>query len=204
MIAFNRPPRPTSNAWQAAFLSLLPTIRKYAESAFRYLHATEREEAIQEAIANACVAYARLVQQDRSDRAFATVLVRYAIAQVRDGRKVGTSMNTRDVMSKRAQRRHGFTVDRLDSSDPAWFEAVVADTRTPVVDQASFRIDFPEWLKKLSRRDRRVALKLAEGHSTSDVAERFGLSAGRVSQLRSQFHTSWRSFHHETAVENDL
>jgi RNA polymerase sigma factor (sigma-70 family) len=200
MITFNRQSPAAEPAWQAAFSSMLPTIHRYARRAFRHLPVTEQEEAVQEAIANACVAYARLVQQGRCERAFPTVLARFAIAQVRDGRKVGTSINTRDIMSKRAQQRHGFTVERLDRFDhrgEQWIEAIVPDSRTPIADQVWFRIDFPEWLRRLSRRDRRVALELAEGNSTSDVARQFRLSPGRVSQLRRQLHDTWQTFHGE-------
>jgi hypothetical protein len=200
MIAFNRQLSAAEPAWQAAFSNMLPTIQKYARLAFRHLPATEREEAVQEAIANACVAYARLVQQGRCERAFPTVLARFAIAQVRDGRKVGAAINSGDVMSRRAQQRHGFTVERLDRFDHCgghWIEAVVPDSRTPIVDQVWFRIDFPEWLRRLSRRDRRVALVLAEGNRTNDVARQFRLSPGRVSQLRRQLYDTWQTFHGE-------
>jgi hypothetical protein len=36
---------------------------------------------------------------------------------------------------------------------------------------------------------------LAVGGRTGEVARRFGLSQGRVSQLRRVFATSWRRFH---------
>jgi DNA-binding NarL/FixJ family response regulator len=149
------------------------------------------------------VAYARLVQQGRSERAFPTILARFAIAQVRDGRKVGTSINSRDVMSRRAQQRQKFMVERIDRFEHGgaqWAEAIVADSRTPIADQVWFRIDFPEWLRRLSRRDRRVALVLAEGHRTSDVAKRFRLSPGRISQLRHQLHDAWQTFHGEAVL----
>jgi hypothetical protein len=47
MIAFNRQSTPAEPTWQAAFSAILPTIRSYAQHAFRYLPATEREEAVQ-------------------------------------------------------------------------------------------------------------------------------------------------------------
>lgn len=203
MIAFNQRRRSSRHAWQKAFVALLPKIRQYVESAFRRLLGEEREEAIEEAIANACVAFARLARQGRSDRAFPTALARFAIRQVRSGRKVGTSLCSRDVMSRQAQQRRQFTVERLhyfDAGDDQWVEGVVPDPRTPVLDQVWFRLDFPEWLAQLSRRDRRVALQLAQGHSTSHVAKRFRLSAGRVSQLRRELHESWQEFHGEMVL----
>ncbi len=40
-------------------------------------------------------------------------------------------------------------------------------------------------------------LDLMAGERTLDVANRFGLSAGRVSQKRREFHDDWRRFHGE-------
>ena len=53
------------------------------------------------------------------------------------------------------------------------------DTRTaPVPEIVTFRCDFADWLKRLNRRDRRIAETLALGNRTSDVAKRFNVSAG--------------------------
>ena len=120
------------------------------------------------------------------------------MAQVRDGRTVGSSQNVREVLSCYAQRKKGFSVQRLDHYDweeQQWIEAVVADTRTPVFDQVWFRIDFPAWLARLSPRNRRIAKLLAAGFSTGEVATKFGISASRVSQMRRQLHDSWMEFH---------
>ena len=53
--------------WHAQFLSMLPTIRDHAAATFKHLNFEAREEAIQEAIANAVVVYARLVQLKKVD-----------------------------------------------------------------------------------------------------------------------------------------
>ena len=191
-----------SAIWQDRFAALLPVVLKYVAPAFHKLRPEAKAEAVQEAVANACVAYARLVERGKESLAFATVLARYAVAQVRAGRQVGGRLNIRDVSSDYAQYRKQFRLERLDRYDPeegCWQEAVVEDYRTPVADQVSFRIDFPAWLNSLSRRDRKIAQNLADGQSTSEVARRFGLSLGRVSQLRREFERSWLAFHGEEA-----
>ena len=71
---------------------------------------------------------------------------------------------------------------------------MVEDHRTPVVDQVCFRVDFPDWLSRLNRRNRRIAESLAHGNSTHAVARQFRVSAGRVSQLRREFYESWEQF----------
>ncbi|MEX2169444.1 MAG: hypothetical protein WD851_09035 [Pirellulales bacterium] len=190
--------RPTD--WQPLLLAMLPVIRRTLRIAFRHLHRGDREEAIQEATANVCVALARLVKQGRSERAYATVLARFAAAQVSSGRQVATPLNGQEILSRYAQYKQGFHVARLErycAEDRAWREAVMADTRTPIPDQVWFRIDFPEWLKKLSRRKRRIALALAAGRCPSEVASEFRLSRGRISQLRRELLKSWSAFHGE-------
>lgn len=203
MIAFRKSARSRDgdSTWREAFVEMLHTIRRYAEAAFCGLDEEAREEAVQEAVCNALVAYERLDRQGKADVASPSALARFAVAQVRDGRKVGTRQNSRDVMSQTAQQRHGFGVQRLDRYDwvdQEWTEAVVEDCRTPVPDQAAFRIDFPAWLATRSRRDCQVALKLGVGYSGEEVAKQFQLSPGRISQLRRQFHESWLAFHGET------
>jgi hypothetical protein len=71
---------------------------------------------------------------------------------------------------------------------------LVDNRRTPVPDQAAFRIDFPSWLSTLSARDRRIVSDLAAGERTGDVARKFDVSAGRISQMRGQLKESWEAF----------
>jgi transposase-like protein len=184
---------------------MLPTIAAYARLAFRHHNPEARQEAVEECLANALVAYVRLVQLGKVSLAYPTVLARYAVAQVNDGRKVGGHLNVQEVLSPYCQRRKKITVERLDHFDEeenAWQEAVVQDTRTASVpDIVAFRCDFTDWLASLPRRDRRIAQSLAIGHGTSDVAKRFDVSAGRISQLRRELAKSWRAFIDE-APEN--
>jgi hypothetical protein len=45
---------------------------------------------------------------------------------------------------------------------------------------------------------RRIAKTLANGERTGDVARKFGLSDGRISQIRKELAASWQSFLGET------
>ena len=191
-------------AWHGDFLRMLPTIRHVAKVSFRHLHGDTFDDAVEEVIANACVAYKRLVDLGRTDVAYPTVLARYAVAQRNEGRRVGTPQCVRDVLSPYAQKRKRIVVERLDyfdEEDGEWREAVVEDYRTPVADQVAFRCDFPAWLQSQSKRNRRIAESLAIGLRTKDVARKFRLSWGRVSQLRREFHTLWQEFHGEVVAE---
>lgn len=196
MIAHVTPIRSDSCDLEREFLAMLPGIRAFAEYAFRRLRPEARDEAIQEVTASAFVAFVRLVDRGHTQLAFASVLARYAVAQYLAGRRTGTRLNSADVMALGRRRR--FTIeslDQFDSRDGVWREAVVEDTRTPVADQASFRVDFSEWLSRLPSRDRRVAESLAASYTTGEVAEQHGISPGRVSQLRRELQEGWERFH---------
>jgi hypothetical protein len=189
-------------AWHATFVDMLPTIVAQARFAFRQLNPEAREEAIQEVVCNACQSFSRLDAMGKQAIVYPTPLARYGIAHARQGRKVGSRLCIRDVMSVYCQRRKGINVERLDfvGRYAGWRDAVVQDTRnSPAPDIVSFRVDFAAWLRGLPRRDRRIAKALAMGDRTSEVSQRFHLSAARVSQLRRELSLSWRQFQGEAA-----
>src|SRR5262249_53763961 len=100
-------------------------------------------------------------------------------------------------------RLHGFAVGKLPDfstldGNPLE-DALVENTVSPVPDQVAFRLDFPAWLATLSRRNREIAEDMALGHGTGHLARRFGLTQGRISQLRRELYESWRRFHKEVA-----
>ena len=195
----NRVAKPQSlSAWHAGFLTMLPAIVTHARVAFRCLDPDAKAEAVQEVVANAFVAFARLVQLGKIDIAYATPLARYAVAQVRDGRRVGGHLKIQDVSSAHCQRQKKVTMewlDHFDKEENAWKEAVVVDTRSaPVPDIVAFRCDFADWLHRLPRRNRRIAQFLAVGNRTGETARKFGVCEGRVSQVRKELAESWRAF----------
>jgi hypothetical protein len=188
---------PETASWQQRFLQLLPRIRSQAQSRFRHLPPEAREEATAEVVASSLVSYARLVALGQEDRAFATTLVRYAIAQFRAGRRVGSHMNVRDLTSDLCRQKNGVSIEQLDHFDnPAdeWQEIVVEDRHSGPAEVASTRIDFGAWLESLPVRTRHVAETLATGEATSHVARMFGCSASRVSQLRRELYRGWLTF----------
>ena len=148
-------------------------------------------------ICNACVAIARLAELGKLDLAYASPLARYAVAQVKDGRVTGGHLNCQDISSPYCQRLKGVTVARLDkydSEEECWQEILIADDTCTPAELAASRIDFPAWLATLKPRDRRIAMKLATSETTSNTARKFGISEGRVSQLRKELKAAWDEF----------
>jgi DNA-binding NarL/FixJ family response regulator len=186
----------------AKFLAMLPRIRRQAGYYLRYVSKKERADAIQEVVASAFVSYARLIERGKSDLAYAGPLARYGARQYLSGRRVGSRMNGHDITSDYCRRRKRFMVEQLDRfDDPTgeWEQLVVEDKHSTPADVASTRIDFRAWLAQLKRQTRQIAKDLAQGYSTSEVACKHGISAGRVSQLRRELYQAWRVFTGEVA-----
>ena len=184
-------------AHHAEFLAMLPAIRRSAQVAFRKLPPELRHDLIEKVIANSYVAFARLVERGQADRALATPLARYAIAQIRVGRRVGSRLRIGDALSTYAQYRKQFSVERLDhfsEEKGCWGEILVEDKRATPADVAACRIDFAEWLRRLTARLRKIALALAAGETTSAAARMFGVSPARISQIRELLRKSWAEF----------
>jgi len=180
-------------AWHAGFLAMLPAIRRHLKVAFRGLDPEARDEAVQKGVCNALTAYVRLHERGKLAQAYPTPLAQYAVRQIRQGRKVGGNLNVRDVSSPYCQRLKQVILERLDKWDTeqGWMEIVVEDRHVSPADVARVRLDFAAWLKSLSRRHRKVALDLASGHRTKDVARKYRVSDGRISQLRRELRLTW-------------
>ena len=179
-------------------MKLAPRISKYARFAFRHVRGQDREDLIQETIANAMVAFRRLVRRGRESVAHGSVLAKYAIRQIKDGRRVGSKLRINEMLSKYAQKHKGFPaplrIDFYDPTEEEWTQRVVEDRTAGPADIACTRIDFSDWLDSLKRRDRRVAEFLAKGETTKATAAKFHVSQGRVSQLRRELAESWHRF----------
>jgi len=183
--------------WHKQFLKMLPLIRRHAAVSFRHLDPEARAEAVQEVVCNALAAFRRLVELGKADVAYASPLARYAVAQVRAGRRTGGRLNIRDVSSNYCQQRKSIQVDRLDRFDEeegCWLETLVEDKTAGPADIAASRVDFSEWMRSLPSRQRRIANVLATGETTKATARKFHVTAGRVSQLRQELMTSWHQF----------
>ena len=199
----NSPSQSQARNCHDKFLCLLPSIRRQARFAFRTARHEQKEELVAEVVANSFSAFARLAERGKQDLAYAGPLALYAIRQVRAGRRVGGSRGTRDILSPRVIAREGLIrvpMYERDQETGAWREFLIEDRTAGPADTAAARIDFAAWFRSLVRRQRRIARTLAHGETTSTVARMFGVSAARVSQVRSELADSWAAFQGEALV----
>jgi len=137
------------------------------------------------------------------ERGYATPLAMYAAKQFRAGRKVAGKVRGKRGGDVSAAVERGLvqvaSISRFDRKLAAWQDITLADGRVTPADLAAFRLDFAAWMRRLPNTLRQIANCLALGEKTKDVAARFGLTAGRISQIRRTLELSWQAFQGEAA-----
>jgi hypothetical protein len=196
---------------QAQFLNLLPKIQEHARIYFRHvLCADQKADKIAETVALAWKWLVRLHERRKDVSRFPMVFVFLVAKAVSCGRRATGVDSARDVLSPLAQRRHVFNVESLSRSQDTQSarlagvdggirfdgleERLHGNTRTTVVDQVVFRIDFRAWLATLTARERKIIRVMMLNERTRDLARTFGVSPGRISQIRHDFKKGWRSY----------
>jgi DNA-directed RNA polymerase specialized sigma24 family protein len=202
----------TQTAVQARFVAILPRIELHARIFFRDVRCPhKREDYVQETRALAWKFFTRAIEQGKNPLTFVSRIATFAARHVRSGRRLCGQERSRDTMSPLAQRRRGFTVKTLPVTTTQPHEQCYANPHgqrlmdaleerlrdnslTAVPEQVCFRLDFPAWLNTLSDRDRRVVEDLMQDERTRHVANKYGITPGRVSQLRRELMQRWRRF----------
>ena len=207
-----------STSLHDVFLALLPKIQTHASISFRHIRCpATRADKIAETIALGWKWFVRLHERGKNINEFVMHFVALVAKAVKSGRRIAGMAKAKDVMSERCQARHGFNVESLPTSPRASYEAryskphgqqdydafeerLADNAITPPPDAAAFRIDFPQWRSSRSERDRRLIDLLMLDTRTKDAARTFGVSPGRVSQKRLEFHEDWLRFHGEESA----
>ena len=182
----------------ASFLAMVPRIVTHGQISFRHIRCPlQKEDAIAEMVAIAWLWHVRLAQRGRDGSQFVNALACYAARRVQSGGRLTGMDRSGDVLSSRAQRAHDFVVVQLpdhNSLNPTLADALCDNMHTPILDQVAFRQDFPAWRRTRTERDRRIIDRLMLGERTLAVSRMYGISPGRISQLRRDFHDDWARF----------
>ena len=192
----------TSRRWQDNFMAIVPAIQTHAAISFRRCNPVDREEAAAEATAAACLSYRSLARQRRLGWAYVGTLANFAVRRVAQHRLVGGHQSSRDVLSPLTAKKKGVVVTTLspwDASENTWRDVAVESKRVSPADHAAFNVDFAQWLGQWAPRHRRIINALAAGERVTDLAQRFRVSLGRISQLRRRYERSWELFQGENA-----
>jgi hypothetical protein len=197
MIAINREHPSSESQWQAEFVAMLPEINRWLRLAFRQLGLEAREDAIEEGIVHSLLNYSRLYAQGRAAQANASSLAWYATRAVKRGRPAAGRMNGKDVSSRYAQIGSKVGFERQNGE---WMDKLVQDKRASIPDVVAAKMDVGAWFATLTKKMKQIASDLALGYSTSEAALKYGLTAGRISQLRRALEASWLAYQQESTV----
>jgi len=186
--------------WQQPFAKMLPAIRSTARNALLFRDNESRKDSTQDAVPHAIGIYRRLHHRSESTKATAGSLGRYAVLQHLDGRRFGTARCRHDVMHtvvhRRADPSRGPMPRRCEHVGMR-INHVIDHDRLSILDQVAFRVGFRDWRPRLPERHQCIVGALGRGGTANDVANEFGISSARVSQLRRQYADSWVKFRGE-------
>jgi len=203
----------SASAEQRIFLEIMDQVLNHAQFAFRHVkNDADRDDYIQETLCLAWKWVRRLLERGKDPREFPSAIAGFATKHLKSGRRfVGGKLGLKDALSKIAQARHDFTVKPLPASTASdreklysnphgqrrqdlWEEILQEHDRSPVPEQAAFRIDFPAYRLSYDQRRRDMMDAMMQGEGTSELAECFGVTAGRISQMRREFQSAWAVF----------
>lgn len=181
------------------FAAVLPRIVRHAHVVFRHVKCWHTKQDKVQEVRGLCWKWVRALNKvGKAWWEFVSQLASYACRAVKSGRKVVGMISAKDLMNEITQARKGFYVGKLpdfstESCNPL-AEALTDNTVSEVPDQVAFRIDFPAFRATYDQRRRRIMDAMAMGHRTKDIANQFGSSEGRISQLRREFQQDWQRF----------
>jgi hypothetical protein len=111
-----------------------------------------------------------------------------AVRRVAIGRQFKQSIRSVNAgRTDRRSKRPKFRQVHVDLRDVAAVDAPPSET-------VPGWLDYQTWLANYDNRKRDIAEALAVGGKTHEVAQQYGVTAGRISQMRREFAADWAAF----------
>ena len=204
---------PTQGALHQHFLAILPRIETHAQIHFRYLRCPgKREDAIAEVIAVAWKWFLRATEMGKNVSEFVSALADFAVRHVRQRPQAVQSVEGqgRVLTSRPASRRlPGLASGLLDGPQPRDLLRRSARAGSHGRDGGPSQGQYPESRARASGfphrlsglavstrgSQSRIAQDMTLDLGTFELAEKHGVSPGRISQMRREFVRDWERFH---------
>ena len=183
------PSNPAAPPWHAELVRSLPAVRGRAMKSFRRLPPADREEAVADVTAEVARTLSRLHDRGRYRPYFLPAVTAFAVRRHRSGCRVGSPVHRRDLLSPVPRREC-----RPETGGHAALDSAADRRGADPAERAAVRLDFAAFRDTLRPRDRALVDLLGRGHRPSEVADRLGVSRGRVSQLRADLRARWHAF----------
>ena len=185
---YSTPSTPVS--FDSLLAKMLPYFRHYARRYSRNKR-IDRQDVIQDLIGLALQIYNSAVR--RGKEVYYTPLMQYAIKRYKSGRRC-RGYNSTDILSEHAQMLGRSEVHSFHDGEREDRHHFMEDRRVSVADAVQFKIDYEDWYEQQSERDKRIITDLSRGERTGDVAKKYGVSDGLISQYRKRYRNSWDNF----------
>ena len=98
------------------------------------------------------------------------------------------------VRKHNADKKYGDVYEKMAAHNGVANYRDFIGKETPVPDAVSFRLDIPTFFATLGERQQAMALDLMANETTKDVAEKYAVTPGAVSQFRTRFYQLWSEF----------
>jgi len=181
----------TPVSFEVLLAKMLPYFRKYAKR-FSQDKRLNRDDVMQDLTGIALEMYTSLVR--RGKEVFYSPLAIYAIKRFSTGRRF-TGLNSTDVHSEHTQMQGRSEVHQFSELDGKLDEMdFMEDLTVCIADTAQFNVDYEAWLSKQEPRDRQIITDLSYGYTTGEVARKYGVSDGLISQYRKRYRNDWNGF----------
>ena len=183
---------PSVPSFDVLYAKMLPHFRYYAR---RYSRSKriDREDVIQELTGIALELYTSLVRRGKT--VFYTPIMKYAIKRYREGRRF-IGYNSTDILSEQTQMMGRSAICRLSEfdGDPGSWDFGHYNRNHDPAEAVHWKIDYETWLSQQTPRDQAIAHDLSYGYTTGEVARKYGVSDGLISQYRKRYAESWENF----------
>jgi hypothetical protein len=165
-----------------------PELQSKAKAYFDDYRPEAKDEAVANSLFLAWHHFVSLAKKGKADDQLLTRSFYFACRQSRSGRLMRTVKGSkfRELWDHAGNTGHAI-VCGID------LDAFISQ-RDRIPDIVSFRLDTPAWLASLPENQRQRAMELAEGTSTKELADRWGVSAAAVSNSRRQLNESYERF----------
>ena len=177
-------------SFEVLLTKMRPHFRYYVGKILRF-RLDNFDDAMQELTAIAYEIYHSLVQRGKA--VFYTPIMKFAIKRYREGRRF-IGLNSTDVLGHQAQflgRSTTYSIDDcVEDTDRRCLQSKYPD----VFHEVQIRMDFSDWYQRQSVEDQWIITDLAMSETTNDVARKYGVSDGLISQYRKRYAKSWKSF----------
>jgi hypothetical protein len=182
------------------FLELMPTIVRLAQKYFIGYPPDRRSECVQNTVCWAFMLLKQNAERGRLHDIHPSPLTKFAVGRHYEGRSLGTSTSSTDVMSSyckslgrvNAVKNYGICENVADTFES---ETSATDGRYPPDRTVQFRIDFHEtWLQQQTPKDLAIIKELAIGSTQSETARKFGVTPACINQYRKRYAASWNAY----------